>query len=182
MDLRAVSDRPNVTGISVTGWWPHRSPLCQRRSTCSPENQAWWSWSAAEVPQYCIRWGTEGKAKVCSCDHIWIRDGIQLFMNWFRYYKSRYVFRLMQDHTEGSSMHSQALETLQERLREAETALRREQDSYRQMQVHIMPSTLFNPWRLNLDWTRKLFNFLILSFYRLSILAACQKWSLRGRP
>lgn len=42
-------------------------------------------------------------------------------------------------------MHSQALETLQERLREAETALRREQDSYRQMQVHIMPSTLFNP-------------------------------------
>lgn len=43
--------------------------------------------------------------------------------------------RLMQDHTEGSSMHSQALETLQERLREAETALRREQDSYRQMQI-----------------------------------------------
>uniref|UniRef100_A0A671X9R1 Golgin subfamily A member 5 n=1 Tax=Sparus aurata TaxID=8175 RepID=A0A671X9R1_SPAAU len=43
--------------------------------------------------------------------------------------------RLMQDHTEGSSMHSQALETLQERLREAETTLRREQDSYRQMQI-----------------------------------------------
>uniref|UniRef100_A0A8C4GND2 Golgin subfamily A member 5 n=1 Tax=Dicentrarchus labrax TaxID=13489 RepID=A0A8C4GND2_DICLA len=42
--------------------------------------------------------------------------------------------RIMQDHTEGSSMHSQALETIQERLREAETALRREQDSYRQMQ------------------------------------------------
>lgn len=42
--------------------------------------------------------------------------------------------RILQDHTEGSSMHSQALETLQERLREAELALRREQDNYRQMQ------------------------------------------------
>uniref|UniRef100_A0AAQ5XJ20 Golgin subfamily A member 5 n=1 Tax=Amphiprion ocellaris TaxID=80972 RepID=A0AAQ5XJ20_AMPOC len=42
--------------------------------------------------------------------------------------------RIMQDHTEGSSMHSQALETIQERLREADLALRREQDSYRQMQ------------------------------------------------
>lgn len=42
--------------------------------------------------------------------------------------------RIMQDHTEGSSMHSQALQTMQERLREAETALRREQDNYRQMQ------------------------------------------------
>ncbi|CAN9501962.1 unnamed protein product [Ophioblennius macclurei] len=42
--------------------------------------------------------------------------------------------RIMQDHTEGSSMHSQALETIQERLREAELSLRREQDNYRQMQ------------------------------------------------
>ncbi|TMS21474.1 Golgin subfamily A member 5 [Larimichthys crocea] len=42
--------------------------------------------------------------------------------------------RIMQDHTEGSSMHSQALQTIQERLREADTALRREQDNYRQMQ------------------------------------------------
>uniref|UniRef100_A0A8C9W2Y0 Golgin subfamily A member 5 n=1 Tax=Scleropages formosus TaxID=113540 RepID=A0A8C9W2Y0_SCLFO len=42
--------------------------------------------------------------------------------------------RILQDHTEGSKMHSQALETLQERLREAETALRREQDNCRQMQ------------------------------------------------
>nr|XP_020478589.1 golgin subfamily A member 5 [Monopterus albus] len=42
--------------------------------------------------------------------------------------------RIMQDHTEGSSTQSQALETIQERLREAELALRREQDSYRQMQ------------------------------------------------
>lgn len=42
--------------------------------------------------------------------------------------------RIIQDHSEGSSMHSQALETLQERLREAEQSLRREQDSYRQMQ------------------------------------------------
>lgn len=42
--------------------------------------------------------------------------------------------RIMQDHTEGSSMHSQALETIQERLRESDLALKREQDSYRQMQ------------------------------------------------
>lgn len=42
--------------------------------------------------------------------------------------------RIMQDQSEGSSMHSQALETLQERLREAENSLRREQESYRQMQ------------------------------------------------
>ncbi|XP_071385207.1 golgin subfamily A member 5 [Centroberyx affinis] len=42
--------------------------------------------------------------------------------------------RIMQDHTEGSCMQSQALETMQERLREAELGLRREQDSYRQMQ------------------------------------------------
>ncbi|XP_068436524.1 golgin subfamily A member 5 [Clinocottus analis] len=42
--------------------------------------------------------------------------------------------RIMQDQTEGSSMQSQALETIQERLREAELALRREKDSYRQMQ------------------------------------------------
>uniref|UniRef100_I3KU90 Golgin subfamily A member 5 n=1 Tax=Oreochromis niloticus TaxID=8128 RepID=I3KU90_ORENI len=43
--------------------------------------------------------------------------------------------KIMQDHTEGNSMQSQALETLQERLREAELALRREQDNYRQMQT-----------------------------------------------
>lgn len=49
-----------------------------------------------------------------------------------------FFFRIMQDHTEGSSMQSQALETIQDRLREAETALRREQDSYRQMQVLMM--------------------------------------------
>ncbi|KAJ7988760.1 hypothetical protein DPEC_G00312560 [Dallia pectoralis] len=42
--------------------------------------------------------------------------------------------RILQDHTEGSSMQSQALTTIQERLREADMALRREQDSYRQMQ------------------------------------------------
>uniref|UniRef100_A0A1A7Y890 Golgin subfamily A member 5 n=1 Tax=Iconisemion striatum TaxID=60296 RepID=A0A1A7Y890_9TELE len=42
--------------------------------------------------------------------------------------------RIMQDHTEGSSMQSQALEKTQERVREAELSLRREQDGYRQMQ------------------------------------------------
>ncbi|XP_019953500.1 golgin subfamily A member 5 [Paralichthys olivaceus] len=42
--------------------------------------------------------------------------------------------RIMQDHSEGSNMQSRALETIQERVREADLALRREQDSYRQMQ------------------------------------------------
>ncbi|KAI5108405.1 golgin subfamily A member 5 [Silurus meridionalis] len=42
--------------------------------------------------------------------------------------------RILQDHSEGSSLHSQALHTVQERLREAEATLTREQDSYRQMQ------------------------------------------------
>ncbi|TNN64171.1 Golgin subfamily A member 5 [Liparis tanakae] len=42
--------------------------------------------------------------------------------------------RIMQNQTEGSSMQSQAIETIQERLREAELALRREKDGYRQMQ------------------------------------------------
>lgn len=43
--------------------------------------------------------------------------------------------RILQDHSEGNSLHSQALQTLQERVREAEVALNREQDSYRQIQV-----------------------------------------------
>ncbi|CAK6975613.1 golgin subfamily A member 5 [Scomber scombrus] len=43
--------------------------------------------------------------------------------------------RIMQNHTEGSSMQSQAFDTMQERLREAELGVRREQDSYRQMQT-----------------------------------------------
>ncbi|KAK5617311.1 hypothetical protein CRENBAI_007909 [Crenichthys baileyi] len=42
--------------------------------------------------------------------------------------------RIMQDHTEGSSMQSQALVKIQERLREAELSVRREQDSYRHTQ------------------------------------------------
>ncbi|XP_053290140.1 golgin subfamily A member 5 [Pleuronectes platessa] len=42
--------------------------------------------------------------------------------------------RIMTDHSEGNNMQSQALETIQERLREADLAVRREQDSYRQMQ------------------------------------------------
>ncbi|XP_057714503.1 golgin subfamily A member 5 [Corythoichthys intestinalis] len=42
--------------------------------------------------------------------------------------------RILEDHTEGSTLHSQALETVQERLREAEQNIRREADNYRQMQ------------------------------------------------
>lgn len=56
-------------------------------------------------------------------------------MNWFQSYFPCWFCRIMQHHREGSSMQTQALETLQDRLREAEVALRREQDSYREMQV-----------------------------------------------
>ncbi|XP_037687953.1 golgin subfamily A member 5 isoform X2 [Choloepus didactylus] len=42
--------------------------------------------------------------------------------------------RIMQDHSEGSSLQNQALQALQERLHEAETNLKREQESYKQMQ------------------------------------------------
>lgn len=43
----------------------------------------------------------------------------------------------MQDHSEGSSLQNQALQTLQERLHEAEATLKREQESYKQMQVRV---------------------------------------------
>lgn len=69
---------------------------------------------------------------------FWSRGHFQFFMNWIQYYLTCWISRIMQDHTKGSSMQSQALETIQDRLREAETALRREQDSYRQMQVLMM--------------------------------------------
>lgn len=42
--------------------------------------------------------------------------------------------RILQDHNEGSSLHSQALQTVQERLREAEAAVKREQGGFQQMQ------------------------------------------------
>ncbi|XP_028677135.1 golgin subfamily A member 5 isoform X1 [Erpetoichthys calabaricus] len=45
--------------------------------------------------------------------------------------------RILQDHNEGSSLHTQALQTLQERLQEAEVLLRREQDASRQVQSEL---------------------------------------------
>ncbi|XP_062378988.1 golgin subfamily A member 5 [Sardina pilchardus] len=45
--------------------------------------------------------------------------------------------RILQDHSEGSSMNSQAIHTLQDRVREAEAAVKREQESYRQMQSEL---------------------------------------------
>lgn len=42
--------------------------------------------------------------------------------------------RILQDQSEGSSLQSQALQTLQERVRDADSAVKREQESYRQMQ------------------------------------------------
>lgn len=64
MELGAVSDRPDGAGTSVKGWWLNRSPLRQRRSACSPENQARWSRSDADVPLCCVRRGTDGTVKV----------------------------------------------------------------------------------------------------------------------
>lgn len=49
----------------------------------------------------------------------------------------------MQDHSEGSSLHNQALQTLQERLHEADATLKREQESYKQMQVRMGTAGLF---------------------------------------
>ncbi|XP_077092753.1 golgin subfamily A member 5 [Siphateles boraxobius] len=42
--------------------------------------------------------------------------------------------RILQDQSEGSSLQSQALQTLQERVRDSDSAVKREQESYRQMQ------------------------------------------------
>ncbi|XP_015282660.1 PREDICTED: golgin subfamily A member 5 [Gekko japonicus] len=42
--------------------------------------------------------------------------------------------RILQDNCEGNSLHNQALQTLQERLHDAESAFKREQDGYKQMQ------------------------------------------------
>ncbi|XP_018414003.1 PREDICTED: golgin subfamily A member 5 isoform X2 [Nanorana parkeri] len=42
--------------------------------------------------------------------------------------------RIMEDHNEGSSLHNQALHSVQERLREVEATQKREQDGYKQMQ------------------------------------------------
>ncbi|XP_026079322.1 golgin subfamily A member 5 isoform X1 [Carassius auratus] len=42
--------------------------------------------------------------------------------------------RIIQDQSEGSSLQSQALQTLQDRVRDAEAAVKREQESYRQIQ------------------------------------------------
>lgn len=42
--------------------------------------------------------------------------------------------RILQDQSEGSSLQSQALQTLQNRVRDADAAVKREQESYRQMQ------------------------------------------------
>ncbi|XP_051946606.1 golgin subfamily A member 5-like [Xyrauchen texanus] len=42
--------------------------------------------------------------------------------------------RILHDHSEGSSLQSQALQTLQDRVRDADAGLKREQESYRQMQ------------------------------------------------
>jgi len=69
---------------------------------------------------------------------IEIEIRFSFYMNWLIYYFPCLVFRIMQNQTEGSSMQSQAIETIQARLRDAELALRREKDGYRQMQVLTM--------------------------------------------
>uniref|UniRef100_A0ACB8G5V2 Golgin sub A member 5 n=1 Tax=Sphaerodactylus townsendi TaxID=933632 RepID=A0ACB8G5V2_9SAUR len=46
--------------------------------------------------------------------------------------------RIIQDNCEGNSLHNQALQTLQERLHDAESTLNREQDGYKQMQHELL--------------------------------------------
>lgn len=72
-------------------------------------------------------------------------------------------------------MQSQALETIQDRLRESETALRREQDSYRQMQVPMMSFILLYDLLRPKTW--KFLDVInnCLSFCRMSIPAVCPK-------
>jgi hypothetical protein len=53
----------------------------------------------------------------------------------------------MQDHKEGSSLQNQALQTLQERLHEADATLKREQESYKQMQVRGEILCVFSQYR-----------------------------------
>lgn len=62
-----------------------------------------------------------------------------VFSNQAGYFQETFAMlclsRIIQDNSEGNSMHNQALQTLQERLHDAETALWREQEGYKQMQV-----------------------------------------------
>ncbi|XP_069772322.1 golgin subfamily A member 5 [Narcine bancroftii] len=46
--------------------------------------------------------------------------------------------RILQDHNEGSNLHNQAYQTMQERLLEAESALKREQENHSQMQSEFV--------------------------------------------
>ena len=47
--------------------------------------------------------------------------------------------RILQDHTDSSGMHSQALDSLKQKLVEVEEALKREQEAYKQAQVLLPP-------------------------------------------
>lgn len=75
-------------------------------------------------------------------------------------------------------MQSQALETIQDRLREAEIALKREQDSYHQMQVLLMSyftdKSRIKPWKLS--------DLSIWYFCRVNIMSGFPKWNRRDKP
>lgn len=51
------------------------------------------------------------------------------------------ICRILQDHTDSSGMHSQALDSVKQKLVEVEDSLRREQEAYKQAQVE-----LFHPY------------------------------------
>lgn len=49
------------------------------------------------------------------------------------------ICRILQDHTDSSGMHSQALDSLKQKLVEVEDSLRREKEAYKQAQVELFP-------------------------------------------
>lgn len=109
---------------------------------------------------------------MCWCTHFEVEIRFRFF------HVILLPFRIVQDHTEGSSMQTQALETIQERLREAELSLRREQDSYRQMQVQsgwwYLLLLIVKETRCSHVNDQSL-------LLRASMLAGCPNWRLRGR-
>lgn len=59
-------------------------------------------------------------------------------MSWYIYHTLLYMVywdRILQDHTDSSGMHGQALDTLKSKLVEVEATLKREQEAYKRAQV-----------------------------------------------
>lgn len=80
----------------------------------------------------------------------------------------------MQDHSEGSSLQNQALQTLQERLHEADASLKREQESYKQMQVRMGTAGFFyhlneEEWHFTLIKLNSVFQKMLFLWQKLNV-------------